>query len=163
MCPLTPEQHDEVMKLAAENHARQEAMNEAQRVREHGVQLCLVRAPKDKAVGDDEFQAELRTFSAVLGETGIKKSQSAITFDAIDAHGYPLPEFMLILKEVAPMAITAATAICVAWVNARPGRKVRLKIGDVEAEGQNADEIAKLLAQAKDFQSSDPAKTDDAE
>jgi len=163
MCPLSSDQYGVLMKTMAENRVMQEAMNAARRKRERDVELCLVPASTDKPVGDDVFQTELGTFSAEFIKTGIKENQRAIAFDAVDALGYPVPEFILFLKDVAPMVITAATAVCVAWVKAKPGRKVRLKIGDVEAEGQSTDEIAKLLAQAKEFQSANPTKANDAD
>jgi hypothetical protein len=36
-------------------------------------------------------------------------------------------------------------------VKARAGRKVRLKIGDFEAEGQTVEDIDRLMKQAADF------------
>jgi hypothetical protein len=60
-----------------------------------------------------------------------------------------------------PAVIAATAAICGAWVQARYGRKVRLKIGDVEAEGRSVEEIETLLKQASDFQDTVRAKSDD--
>lgn len=39
-----------------------------------------------------------------------------------------------------------------AWLTARYGRKIRVKIGDVEAEGQTVEEIEALLRKAKEYQ-----------
>jgi hypothetical protein len=39
-----------------------------------------------------------------------------------------------------------------AWLHARYGRKVRLKIGDVEAEAQTIEEVQELLRRAEEFQ-----------
>ena len=47
------------------------------------------------------------------------------------------------------------------WVTAHYGRKVRLKIGDVEAEGRTVEEIEGLLKQASDFQEAVRAKSED--
>jgi hypothetical protein len=52
---------------------------------------------------------------------------------------YPLPEFVIVLG---PAVIAATAAVCGAWVTARYGRKVRLKIGDMEAEGRTATMLA---------------------
>jgi hypothetical protein len=43
-----------------------------------------------------------------------------------------------------------------AVLQARYGRKVRIKIGDVEAEGRNVEEIEALLKLAHDFQNAPP-------
>ena len=39
-----------------------------------------------------------------------------------------------------------------AWLHARYGRKVRLKIGDIEAEAQTLKEVEKLIARAQEIQ-----------
>ena len=39
-------------------------------------------------------------------------------------------------------------AVAGAWAQARFGRKVRLKVGDIEAEASTAEEIERLLANA---------------
>lgn len=39
-----------------------------------------------------------------------------------------------------------------AWLQAKFGRKVRLKIGDVEVEGRSTKEVEDLLERAKAFQ-----------
>ena len=81
--------------------------------------------------------------------------------DSIDGLGYPLPEFILAIKDLGPPAIAALAAAGGAWVQARYGRKMRLKIGDVEAEGRTLKEIQSLLKQAADFQNAVRAKSDD--
>jgi len=75
----------------------------------------------------------------------------------VDVPGYPLPEYMI----VATPFIGAATAIFAAWVTARYGRKVRLKIGNVEAEGRSVAEIDTLLQRAVDFQASESRRLRD--
>jgi hypothetical protein len=43
-------------------------------------------------------------------------------------------------------------AVVGAWLHARYGRKVRLKIGDVEAEAQTVEQVEELLSRAEEFQ-----------
>ena len=45
-----------------------------------------------------------------------------------------------------------------AWLQAKHGRKVRVKIGDIEAEAQTAAEVEKLLARAQEMQKSNQSK-----
>jgi hypothetical protein len=43
-------------------------------------------------------------------------------------------------------------AVLVAWLNGRSGRKVRLKVGELEAEAPSVKELDALLERAKDIQ-----------
>jgi hypothetical protein len=112
-------------------------------------EIVLQRAPDDASVNDPEFQKELREFSRSLSAAGVAFSQRAMAFDSADALGFPLAEF--VIKALSPAVIPAAAAVCGAWVQARYGRKVRLKIGDIEVEGRTTEEIKTLLGQAADF------------
>jgi hypothetical protein len=158
MSSITHEQREEIRRTKAENRARQEAMNAEQRKRERRVELLLVRAPEDPRENEPAFQQELRSFAASLRSTGMTHSQWGMTFDAVDGGGYALGHFAI---AVVPAVIAAAAAVCGAWVTARYGRKVRLKIGDVEAEGRTVEEIERLLKQASEFQSAARANRDD--
>jgi hypothetical protein len=54
-----------------------------------------------------------------------------------------------------PLAIAAVPAFCTAlgaWLGSRNGRKVRLKIGDIEAEAQTREDVEALLARAQEIQ-----------
>jgi len=122
------------------------------------VEIKLKRAPDDPKVHEPKFQEELREFSKSLHATGVASSQRGMAFDSVDTPGYPLPEFVL---TVIPAVVGAVGAVCGAWVQARYGRKVRLKIGDVEAEGRTVDEINILLQQAADLRKIDQTKNDE--
>jgi len=54
--------------------------------------------------------------------------------------------------EVAKIAAPVLAGIIGAWLQARYGRKARLKIGDIEAEARTVEEVEKLLEHAKNFQ-----------
>lgn len=54
--------------------------------------------------------------------------------------------------KLAAIAGTALGTVIGAWLHARFGRKVRLKIGDIEAESQTVDEVKKLIAYAMETQ-----------
>ncbi len=80
--------------------------------------------------------------------------------DSVDAQGYPLGEFIAVLKTLGGPAIGAVALAAGAWVQTRYGRKVRLKIGALEAEGRSVEEVEKLLKVASDYQK--PPETPDA-
>ena len=41
--------------------------------------------------------------------------------------------------------------VLVAWLQGRAGRKVRIKVGDVEAEARTAEEVERLMLRAQEF------------
>jgi hypothetical protein len=100
-------------------------------------------------VDDSKFQEELSAFSKSLHAVGVPFSQRARPFDEFLGEGYPLAEF--VIKDLGFPLIAGAAHVCAAWVEARYGRKLRLKIGDVVAEGQTSEEIERLLKQAAEF------------
>ena len=107
------------------------------------VRIVLTRASDDPKVNERSFQEELGSFGAAR----VKYTARGMAFDSVDALGYQLPEFYVFLGS----SMTAVAALCGAWIQARYGRKVRIKIGDVEAEGRNVEEIERLLQRAADF------------
>jgi len=62
-------------------------------------------------------------------------------------------EVPLILPYVTVLAAPLGAALGV-WLKERYGRKVRLKVGDIEAEAGTTEEIEKLLARAQELQAS---------
>jgi hypothetical protein len=117
------------------------------------MEIVLQRAPDDPKVHDPKFQSELRDFSKALRAAGIEYSQGGMAFDAADGGGFPLPEFLVVLTA----AITPLAGLCGAWLQARYGRKVRVKIGDVEAEGRTVEEVDELLKRAVKFRETNDA------
>ena len=110
------------------------------------IEIELQRAPDDPRVNDPKFQEELNGFAKSLRVTGVTASQRAVAFDSADALGYPLAEF--VIKTLAPTLIPAAAGVCGAWVQARYGRRIRIKVGDIEAEAHSAEEVERLLMTA---------------
>jgi hypothetical protein len=119
-------------------------MNDSKIVRE--IEIRLKRAPDDPAERDPIFQEELRTFSSALRSAGTSYSKRAMTFDSAAAIGYPLAEF--IIRDLGPAIIGVVGTAVGAWISTRNGRKVRLKIGDLEVEARTVDEVDQLLQRA---------------
>lgn len=152
MSLLTPEQEEAMFQMFLESQARTEAIVNGRRFKEGKFTLDMVKAEDEPGGGDPAFQQELSHFSGALRGEGIPYSQSALALDAVDAHGFPLPEFVVAMKTLGPPTITAIAGYAAAWVQGRSGRKVRLKIGEIEAEGRTVDEIEQLLKKAATFQ-----------
>jgi hypothetical protein len=114
------------------------------------VEIQLKRTPDDPAERDPAIQSELRTFSGSLRLAGVRFSQRAMAFDSATVTGYPLAEF--IIKELGPNLITALAAAAGVWISGRSGRKVRLKVGDIEVEARTIEEVEQLLKRAQAVQ-----------
>jgi hypothetical protein len=109
------------------------------------VELNLLRATDDPTQFSDEYQAELEDF-----DRGLRRYPLGVTSFA--AHqggdGTLLGQFIVSLG---PAFVTGVAAVAGAWVQARFGRKVRLKFGDIEAEARTPEELEELLKRAAEF------------
>ncbi len=139
----------EMAKLIEQSFAADREREKKRRMETGEVEIELERASDDPPIPDPSFQQELETFGGALGAAGIVYSQRAIALDAVDAHGYPLAEF--VIRTLGPPAIGVVTAAVTGWLAGRAGRKVRLKFGDVEAEARTPEEVERLLKLATEF------------
>jgi hypothetical protein len=119
------------------------------------LRLFLQAAPDEPSVGAPESQAGLREFSAALRAAGINASERVYVRDAAGDVSL-LGEFGIPLAQAIGPTLGV---VLVSWLQGRAGRKVRIKIGDIEAEAQTLDEVEQLLRQAKAFQ--EKPSTDD--
>lgn len=111
-------------------------------------EITLGRAPDDPPEYNQKYQDELTAFARSLDAAGVEHSQWSIALHTADAGGWPVGHFAL---SFGPPAIAALAAVTGAWLQARYGRKIRLKVGDVEAEARTMAEIKQLLEQAAAF------------
>jgi len=156
---LTPEQQKETAEVFAASYARNEAIERRWRFEGGQFSVELVRTADDPPVNDPAFQRELSQFGASLRTAGIPYSQRAMAFDSADALGYSLPEFIFAIKDIATPLIGALGVVAGAFVQARYGRKVRLKIGDDEAEARTTAELEELWSIAAKYRDHDPKRT----
>ena len=77
--------------------------------------------------------------------------------DAIGGGASLLGEFLI---PIAQVVVPALGVVLVGWLQGRAGRKVRLKVGDVEVEARTPEEVEFLLQHVKEFQSK-PTKAKD--
>ena len=117
--------------------------------------ITLLPALDDGPLRSKDYQRELRHFEESLVAQGLEVGVSI----EIRESGVPntlavvIPPYLgdFTIKLVATVGPALGTLIG-AWLHARYGRKVRLKIGDIEAEAQNVEQVEKLLRQADQFQ-----------
>jgi hypothetical protein len=124
------------------------------------IRIRLLRTPDDPPERDPAFQQELNQFKDSLRSAGIPYSQRGMAFDSAAATGYPLAE--LIIKELGPAAVGVLGTAVGAWISGRHGRKVRLRIGDIEAEGRTKEEVIELLNHARTLQNNQEGSDDEA-
>ncbi|WP_085787624.1 hypothetical protein [Ketogulonicigenium robustum] len=106
------------------------------------------------AVFPKEDAGEFRT---ILKEQDIKYSERAFIRDSAGSGGITfLGEFTMMATTLGPAVIGAIGG----WVAARQGRKVRVKMGDIEAEAGSVEQVKELLALVHK-QSAGEAKGDD--
>jgi len=107
------------------------------------ITLELCPAADEPPVHAPELRAEVDEFSRALRLTGATFSQLIISLHAVDAFDYPSASFLI--TTLAPPALTAVAGIAGAWIHARAGRKIRLRVGAVEVEASTTKEIEQLL------------------
>lgn len=151
MTSNTPDWKEKAFADFLASEARNEAIIRKRRAERGEVSLELVRSDNDQAAADPTFQEEVSRVGAALKARSVPYLQTAITFDSVSAHGYPLAEFIVAIKELGPPAIAAIATAAGAWVQARYGRKARVKIGDLEAEARTIGEIEELLKLAAKY------------
>lgn len=123
------------------------------------LQLSLIPAPDDPRPKTSAYQAELQQFENDLQSKGVKVSASIEVREAWTPVPMPAPYLGDFFIKLLNSPITGVVVGAVAtWLHARAGRKVRLKIGDIEAEAQTVKEVEKLLARAQEMQRSNQPK-----
>ena len=110
------------------------------------VQVVLDRAPDDPKPFSDENQAELRAVDESLRklDRNFRLAQHPAAWGLVG-------QFVVTLG---PPVVAAVAAVAGAWVQARYGRKVRVKFGDIEAEARTPEEVEELLKRAAEFKDS---------
>lgn len=78
--------------------------------------------------------------------------QRAITFDSVDAHGYPIGEWASALKPAVVLSVWASERVIkllIEWIKAKNGRKIRVKLGDISVETTSPSEVEKIFESLK--------------
>jgi hypothetical protein len=120
--------------------------------------LTLVRAPDDAPLKSPGYQAELLQFKETLAASGFEASPTIQLLEAWAPEPSSttyLGDFTIKLAATIGPVIGAALG---AFMHARWGRRVRLKIGDIEAEAQTPEQVEHLFKLAEDFQQRTKAK-----
>jgi hypothetical protein len=125
------------------------------KIEEREVELSFIPAPDDAPVSSNGYQRELRQFEDAANSQGLAIASHVRIQKSAEGQSVLLGVFTL--KLVAIVGPTLGTIVG-AWLHARYSRKVRLKVGDIEAEAQTVPEVEALLARARELQQRNQSK-----
>jgi hypothetical protein len=111
--------------------------------------ISLRLAPNEPTVGEPESREELRRLYEGLQAAGITTRHQMLFRDGAGGPADLLAHFVV---PIAGIVVPVLGGVLVGWLQSRAGRKVRLKIGDIEAEARTSVEVDKLLLRAEKFQ-----------
>lgn len=114
------------------------------------VELTFVPAPDDPAWTSPAYQAGLIAVQQELERLDPQTRSEALVMESAEGSFLLHGIFRVTVDKVLPLAGTAVAS----WLAGRQGRKIRLKVGDIEAEAGSVEEIDQLLLRAQDLQAS---------
>lgn len=114
------------------------------------VRFYLRQAPDESPTFSVEGQAALRKVVSAIRESHIKVDAPVMALDSAEAVGGFTGEIAVLVQAVSPIL----TGILGAWLQSKAGRKVRLKVGDIEVEARTVEEADQLLQRAQALQAS---------
>ncbi len=112
------------------------------------VRFYIENAPDEAPTFSAEGQAALWKVVSALHDHHVDADTPVMARDSADAVGGYTGEIVVLLQAVSPVL----TGILGAWLQSKTGRKVRLKVGDVEVEARTVSEAEKLLERAQALQ-----------
>ena len=115
---------------------------------DNGIDFTLIPAEDETTQADLSGQQELMRRLPVNVADGVRLGRlgKGMTIGSIQASGAGPLTFDI---HTALSALPTLGAAFAAWIGARSGRKVRVKVGDIEVEAGTAAEASALLQQAQ--------------
>ena len=105
------------------------------------IKFVLKRSPEDGPQFSREHQASIGEVFTAFENEGIKIQPRSFAMDAVNALGGATGEFLVFAKVLGP-AIVAALG---GWLAGRNGRKVKIKVGEIEVEANSVKELDEVL------------------
>lgn len=97
-----------------------------------------------------DSQSALRKVVSALRDNHIDADTPIMALDSAEAVGGYTGEIAVLIQAVSPVL----TGILGAWLQSRAGRKVHLRVGDIEVEARTVEEADQLLQRAQALQAS---------
>lgn len=111
------------------------------------IELKLIQAKDDELPFSKEYQTELGRFRDQIPKD-IDVKQTCFFMDSVLGGGGPLGQFVLSLTEYKEHLATILSGAAGYWFRMRTGRKLHLKVGDIEAEATNEKDFKMILEKA---------------
>jgi hypothetical protein len=129
------------MRAEAEARWRRQWDEEHERRKEAGLAtIYLIPEADEPPVFSHDFQAEFRSVKASFSENDVRIETPFMALDSADAvSGYTGELLISFIQFVGPVV----GVVVGAWIQSKAGRKVRIKIGDVEIEASTKDALTK--------------------
>jgi hypothetical protein len=112
------------------------------------IRFILKRSPEDEEEFSREHQAKMGNVFTAFYNEGIMIEATAFAMDAADVVGGATSEFLAFAKTLGPATIGALGV----WLAGRNGRKVKIKVGEIEVEANSLkqlDEVMERLGRIK--------------
>lgn len=109
------------------------------------LQLYMIPAKTDPLESSKEYQDSLQQVADALTRNAM---QPSFICDLQESAGAPTESVVLGFTIELAKALGPLATIVAAWLAGRYGRKVRLKIGEIEAEAGTVEEVERLIARA---------------
>jgi hypothetical protein len=122
------------------------------------VRFYLVSGEEDPPTFTFEGQSAIREVISALKANKIEADMPFMVMDSVEATSGYTGEIAVLIQAVSPIL----TGILAAWLQSKAGRKVRLKVGDIEVEARTVEEADQLLQRAQALQASQESAKDQA-
>ncbi len=116
--------------------------------------MRLIPALDDPPLSNPEYQKLLGNVYDTLRSQGVQVSARYYVHDAADGGGGLAGEFIIVFTNVS----TIIAGVAGAWIQAKYGRKLRVKFGDIEVEAPTLEQLEKALQLIEKSQQEDTAK-----
>jgi hypothetical protein len=112
--------------------------------------VTMIPALEDPGDRSPDYQRQLGEFAKSLAKAGVEYEATPGILRLTEPSPF-IYAGRFVIKMIEMRGATVVTAVA-AWLHGRSGRKVRLKVGEIEAEAQTVEEVEKLLKQAEEIQ-----------
>ena len=146
---------EEALAAIAAHFAREE--DRWRRENPGKVRFYLLNAPDEPAIFSTEGQSAISKVVSALRDNRIDVDTPVMVLDSVEAVGGYTGEIAVLIQTVGPLL----TGILGAWLQSKAGRKVRIKVNDIEVEARTVHEAEQLLQQAQALQARQKSAKDD--
>jgi hypothetical protein len=115
------------------------------------VDVILLPSYDDPAITDVMLNADILRFEAVVGDCAHRQQTMCFSANAPEVSNWA-GDYLIMISPVATALIAAAGT----WFASKSGRKVRLRVGDIEAEASTVEEVELLVERGFELRETSP-------